>query len=274
MKTEDINIRDPFILPYDNNYYMYGTRVIGKEGFDVYKSADLKTWDKQDSIFEAYDGFWGTKDFWAPEVHLYNGKFYMFATFSSDTRSRGTQILVSDKPDGRFEVWSEVITPDSWSCLDGTLYIEDDIPYMVFCHEWTQIKDGEILAVELAKDLKKAVGEPFLLWKASEAKWVVGYDKPDSGDYITDGPFLFRDKNGRLCSLWSSFCQTGYAVAKAYSSNGKLNGKWINDDAPMFNKDGGHGMIFKTFEGKKLLSIHVGNNRSGKESPCFIELDI
>ena len=46
MKREDINIRDPFILPYEGKYYLYGSR--GSEvwednatGLDVYVSEDL-----------------------------------------------------------------------------------------------------------------------------------------------------------------------------------------------------------------------------------------
>ena len=27
MRREEINIRDPFILPFEGKYYMYGTRV-------------------------------------------------------------------------------------------------------------------------------------------------------------------------------------------------------------------------------------------------------
>ena len=50
MKLNEINIRDPFILPYEGKYYMYGTRVKITEayptrwgeqhGFDVYISED------------------------------------------------------------------------------------------------------------------------------------------------------------------------------------------------------------------------------------------
>lgn len=273
MKINDINIRDPFILTYNDKYYMYGSRVGVQTGFDVYVSSDLENWSEPKSVFEANDSFWGTKDFWAPEVHIYNGKFYMFATFFSDTRLRGSQILVSDKPDGEFTVWSDVITPDGWDCIDGTLYVEDGVPYMIFCHSWTQIKDGEICAIKMTQDLKQRDGEPFILWKAGDAKWTVGYDRFDSGDYITDGPFIYRDKENRLSSLWSSFSKTGYAIAKAYSDNGKLNGKWILEDEPIFSQEGGHGMIFETFEGKRLLSIHVGNNMGGSERAKFIEFN-
>ena len=274
MNVKDINIRDPFVLPYKDTYYMYGSRVGKQTGFDVYKSNDLKEWSEPKAVFEKHDGFWGTIDFWAPEVHLYNDKFYMFASFKSETKHRGTQILVSDTPDGLFEVWSDVITPKEWECLDGTLWVEDGIPYMVFCHEWTQIKDGNVCAVRLSEDLKRSCGEPFILWKASDSKWVVGYGEFNSGLNITDGPFLFKDKSGRLCSIWSSFCKNGYAIGKAYSDNGKINGNWINEEQPIFDKDGGHGMIFKTFDGRYLLSLHVGNGTEGAERPNFIEIEM
>ena len=252
---------------------MYGSRASGQTGFDVYISNDLQNWSEPKAVFEAQEGFWGTKDFWAPEVHIYKGKFYMFATFFSDNRLRGTQILTTDKPDDKFTVWSDVITPDDWDCIDGTLYIEDNVPYMIFCHSWTQVKNGEMCAVKMSDDLKKRDGTPRVLWRAGDAKWTVGYDKFDSGDYITDGPFIYRDKENRLCSLWSSFSKTGYATAKAYSDNGKLFGNWIIEDESIFAKEGGHGMIFKTFDGKRMLSIHVGNNRGGGERAKFIEFN-
>ncbi len=56
MKREDINIRDPFILPYEDKYYLYGSR--GSEvwednatGLDVYVSDDLENWSEPKEIF-------------------------------------------------------------------------------------------------------------------------------------------------------------------------------------------------------------------------------
>ena len=60
MKLSEINIRDPFILPFDNKYYMYGSRVGVQTGFDVYESADLKDWSDAKSVFEITDDFWAT----------------------------------------------------------------------------------------------------------------------------------------------------------------------------------------------------------------------
>ena len=103
MKREDINIRDPFILPYEGKYYLYGSR--GSEvwednatGLDVYVSEDLENWSEPIEIFTRTADFWADRHYWAPEVYAYNGAFYMFASFKSADRCRGTMVLKADKP--------------------------------------------------------------------------------------------------------------------------------------------------------------------------------
>lgn len=270
MKLSDIHIRDPFILPHNGVYYLYGTRcncVNFKKGFDVYTSTDLETWSEPQSIFEAREGFWGTRDFWAPEVHFYNGEFYLFASFKSETACRGTAILICDTPDGEFKPHSDgSITPKDWECLDGTFYVDEaGTPYMVFCHEWLQVRDGTVCAVELTPDLSAPVGEPFLLWNAAAAPWVKGIRDPD--EYVTDGPFLLN-LNGKLCSIWSSFDKDGYVEALA-TSEGGIRGPWSVDHPAMLSgHDGGHGMIFTTFEGQKKFICHQPN-QSPNERPAI-----
>ncbi|MBO5312556.1 MAG: family 43 glycosylhydrolase [Clostridia bacterium] len=274
MQLNEINIRDPFILPFDGRYYMYGTRAENtwiqekrdSYGFDVYVSEDLENWSDAISIFEISKGFWGEYQFWAPEVHYYNGKFYLFATFSSDSRRRGTAILVSDTPDGKFKEHSKgAVTPEEWECLDGTFYCENGIPYMIFCHEWTQIHDGEVCAIQLTEDLKEPQGKPFTLWKASSAgAWIVPWDKIN---YVTDGPFVVC-LDGELMCLWSSFGKDGYAEAISRSDNGTLRGNWIIDDKLLFEKNGGHGMVFETFDGE-LMFVYHSPNETPLERPCM-----
>ena len=96
MKFSDINIRDPFVLTYNGKYYLYGTRAkntweyrpLETIGFDVYISDDMENWSEPKEIFSYYEGFWGDRQYWAPEVHCYKGKFYLFASFNSETAHR------------------------------------------------------------------------------------------------------------------------------------------------------------------------------------------
>lgn len=265
MKFSDINIRDPYILTYEGKYYLYGTRAkntwepmdVKTIGFDVYVSEDMESWSEPKEIFSYFEGFWGDRQYWAPEVHYYKGKFYMFASFVSEVKYRGTAILVSDTPDGRFVPHSNgAVTPSNWSCLDGTLWVEDGVPYIVFCHEWTQIKNGTVCAIRLSDDLREPIGEPIELWAAGDASW--RHDIKGNGSYVTDGPFLLK-VDGELISIWSSFSKGEYVEAIARSDNGKINGRWTIDDALLFEKDGGHGMIFTDLKGRLCFIYHTPN---------------
>lgn len=277
MKLSEIHIRDPFILPYEGKYYLYGTRgantweTTPPLGFDVYESEDLENWSEAIACFTPPADFWGTKQFWAPEVHLYKERFYMFATFKNETDCRGTQILVADNPKGPFREHSEkAITPHDWECLDGTLYVaQDGSPYIVFCHEWKQVKDGEMCALKLTEDLKQSVGSPFLLFHASDPAWSKQAENIDG--YVTDGPFFYRNGKGKLFMLWSSFSEEGYVQAVATSDNNEIDGKWTHEHPLLLNRDGGHGMLFRTFEGKLKLILHRPNN-TPMERPVYFDV--
>jgi len=270
MKLSEINIRDPFILTYKDKYYMYGSRVgqpyagsmWGDQfGFDVYVSDDMENWSSPKCIFEKNDSFWGKYHFWAPEVHFYNGKFYLVASFKADGKCRGTHILVSDVPDGMFTPISETpATPADWECLDGTLYVDKKgKPHLVFCHEWLQIDNGTVCEVELSSDLARAVSEPRVLWCAKDYPNVKAITKKGTG-FVTDGPFFYRCENGDLVCIWSTHDKdTGYVELLCKSSNGDIDGEWTLLDKPLFDKDGGHGMIFTDLEGKLRFVMHSPN---------------
>ena len=275
MKLSEINLRDPFILPYEGVYYMYGTRCWHSPqlGFDVYTSTDLENWSEPKSIFEVTPDFWGTRDGWAPEVHYYNNKFYLFASFTSDETCRGTAILISDRPDGPFTPHSDgAVTPKNWECLDGTLYVDNDsTPYMVFCHEWVQIQNGTVCAIQLTPDLKASVGDPIELWKANDAPWV--HHVKGEGDFVTDGPFFFK-KDDKPAFIWSSFDKNGYVEALATTESGTLQGPWSVDYEPLLaDHDGGHGMLFTTFDGQRKFICHQPN-KTPLERPAIYDFEI
>ena len=273
---ENINIRDPFVLVHEGKYYLYGTR--GPEcwghgtGLDVYVSTDLENFEDPVEVFTPPADFWADQNFWAPEVHFYEGSFYMFASFKKDGLCRGTQILKAESPMGPFKPHSDgPVTPRDWECLDGTLYLEKtdgNRPYMIFCHEWVQIEDGTVCAVELSKDLKKPVGEPLVLFHASEAPWIQCIR---GKNYVTDGPFVYRDDSGKITMLWSSFGAEGYTLALAHSESNTVKGPWKQDPKLLFSKDGGHGMLFKALDGRLMGSLHSPNEKL-KERPCFFDV--
>ena len=246
LKREEIRIRDPFILTDRENgcYYMYGTTALqnstlaAKNTFSVYKTYDLENYEEPKVIFDGSAiGFWADRDFWAPEVHKYNGRYYLFGSFKADGACRATQILVCDTPDGKFEpITDKPITPEGWECLDGTFFVEDGIPYVIFSHEWLQVKDGEIWAMPLTDDLTASAGEPVMLFKASDNPEVSELGGVASGNYVTDGPFLYRE-DGKVKMIWSSFYRGRYLVLEAEADS--LISEWRHGGSK-FDFDGGH----------------------------------
>jgi hypothetical protein len=241
---------------------MYGTTALSEESlragasFSVYRSHDLEIFEEPKVIFDGFAaGFWADRDFWAPEVHRWQGKYYLFGSFKAEGRCRATQILVCDTPDGTFvPLTDRPATPEGWECLDGTFWVEDGIPYLVFSHEWKQVPDGEIWAVALTQDLRSWAGEPKLLFRASENPYVTELPGHE-GCYVTDGPFLFRE-GGKLRMIWSSFYGERYLVLEAESDG--IMGAWTHFGS-RYDFDGGHAMLFDDLGGVRRISLHRPN---------------
>ena len=294
LTLKDINIRDPYILPVEKEgvYYMYAsspTREDGKVygGMVAYKSRDLKNWEGPVRVFDVPRDNWITGTVWAPEVHKYKGKYYLFATLNSDIKWKGdmqghpaythraTQVFWSKSPEGPFLPFEEKtpFTPLDEMALDGTLWVENGVPYMVYCHEWVETLDGEMNLVQLKKDLSGTVGEPTRLFCASAAKWSTGANRANgTKTYVTDGCFLYRSKSGKLLMMWSSFMNGTYAVGIAESTTGKIIGPWRQQQEPIF-VNGGHSMLFRTFDGRLCLVLHSPNSPGGSERAKIMELE-
>lgn len=285
MHLNEIQMRDPFVLcdRQSATYYLYGTtdkdpwRARGV-GFEAYTSRDLVHWEGPIPIFTPPEGFWATHNFWAPECHEYRARYYLFASFKAEGRRRGTQILESLRPLGPFVPISEApVTPAAWECLDGTLYTDQEgSPHLVFCHEWVQVNDGEVCVLPLSEDLREAIGSPRLLFRGSDAVWTASLERRDGSllvdARVTDGPFLHRGKEGDLFMLWSSKGECGYAMGYAKSASGTIDGPWVQRREALITADGGHGMIFTTFEGELMLTYHAPNN-TPDERPIFVPIE-
>jgi len=273
---DQIQIRDPFVVVEGHTYYLFGStdKDIWHSdgvGFDVYRAVgQFREFDGPFPAFRPPAGFWSTKNFWAPEVYAYSGAYCMFATFLPIRGRRGTAVLRSESIMGPYLPWSDgPVTPADWECLDGTLYVDDAGPWMIFCHEWTQVGDGQICAIRLAEDLSRAVDEPRILFSASSAPWAAPLKGRAPGSYVTDGPYVVRHRSGKLLIVWSSFGASGdYCIGVASSPHG-LDGPWTQCERPLFESDGGHGMIFSTPDGRLHLAIH-SPNKTPHELPVFL----
>jgi beta-xylosidase len=285
---DSIRLSDPFILADKNSltYYMTGT------GGRLWKSKDLKNWTGPFQVTKTDPQSWMGNDpmIWAAEIHPYKGKYYYFATFTNrnvkiDTvrgniiERRACHVLKSDHPEGPYVPMKDpVYLPANKPTLDGTLWIDTDgKPYLVYCYEWLQNWNGTIENVELKSDLSGTIGDSRLMFRASESPW--SKEREEHGNIVphkvTDGPYLFKTKTGKLGMLWTSWIHDVYTQGVVYSEDGTLNGPWIHDKEPITPPNFGHGMLFHTFDGKLLMAIHSHRNINGKyiRFPHLFEVD-
>ncbi len=218
LDIDSIHVRDPYIYAESSTltYYLYAsldTVIDGKErgGVVVCRSRDLKHWTLPQRVYTVRADNWLTGLVWAPEMHTYRDKYYLFLTLNGDVEwkqrrpgwqkylYRGVQTMVADSPMGPFhEMQTTPVTPMDEMALDGTLYVEDGKPWMVYCNEWVQRVDGTVRLVALSDDLSHAVSRPVDLFCASAAAWSNGMVAGEDSTrfYVTDGPFLYRTRTG------------------------------------------------------------------------------
>lgn len=86
----------------------------------------------------------------------------------------------------------------------------------------------------------------------------------NNGNYVTDGPFLFRE-DGKIKMIWSSFANGRYVVLEAQADS--LLGPWTHFES-RFDFDGGHAILFADESGRRHISLHAPN-RANEERATF-----
>ncbi len=174
-------------------------------------------------------------------VYPYRGKFYRIENRQDPEKVvakppdswrvntwQGPWLSVAETEQGPFTALPGPYTPAGFIALDGSLYVEGDIPWLVYVHDWTQVVDSFIEAVPLKADLTAAAGEPVYLFKASDALWHRAQTEatPEPRVYPASHPVVRRSPGGALEIHWSSPRQ-GQAVANvARSMSGRMRGPW------------------------------------------------
>jgi beta-xylosidase len=271
-----MHLHDPWIVAdtASRTYYLFTRNEAAMSGDArlgtmMYASRDLKHWTRPKLVFTLPAGTWARAGSWAPEVHAWKGKWYLFTTFHDPaatlgrsgprtTYRRGTVLAVADRIDGPYRLvrGGEPIVAKDQMTLDGSLYVDPQgKPWLVYAHEWWQTGVGTMETMPLT-DTLAAAGPARVLFKADEAPWVVGQKQPD-GDtvYVTDGPELYRSRTGALLMLWSSYGRKGYVEGQARSRSGGIEGPW-EQLGPLVERDSGHGMLFRAFDGRLMMILH------------------
>ena len=116
MRTEEVNIRDPYMLIVDGVYYLYGTRSAtcwGKaDGFDCYRSVDGKEWGGPIEIFRRPEDEAVFQDTQACIIWLYQRMEYGCKRYPGFFSLHSLGFMGEDKSDGKRrmqQTWQHIL---------------------------------------------------------------------------------------------------------------------------------------------------------------------
>jgi beta-xylosidase len=247
---------DPFILhdPADGKFYMYGTGGGARDGFGVYVSPDLASWNYAGQVYQGNtDDSWCIASFWAPEAYKMGGRYYLF--YSAQWRDNPTNelenfrigIAVADKPTGPFrDLRNGPLFDPGYPIIDANLFVDDDgrhyLYYSRCCYKnpveseiatharqqgwYHEIEESWVYGIELKPDFSGVLGEPVLLLRPpltmddQQAEWESrSVTSREVNRRWTEGSFTFR-RNGTYYMMYSAnhFAGENYAVGYATAS--------------------------------------------------------
>ena len=282
IKTNITNIGDPFVLVYDNAYYMYSTSA--PDGFKCYKSLDLKSWEDMGYVYK--DSSWGEECFWAPETYHYDGKFYLLYTARwNKNHSLRTGLAVSDSPLGPFkDINNGPLFDMGYATIDATFLLNDEGKnYLYFVRDCSEqiingVHTSTIYAVEVDKTLTHFIGEPIVISKPDcEIETTINpewhWNEGPAVIHLNGRYYLNYSFNPYFDRHYSIGCQESMSPLgpfKKYDNNPILGYKENEFSGP------GHNHFFRSLENNKLLtSFHIHtdyNHPSGDRRFCIGEV--
>ena len=257
---------DPFVLLHEGKYYMYCTMeneqpLAGhndfftsrdkRDGYHVYMSEDLQTWEDKGFCLTAED-VQGDKWFWAPEVLYRNGKFYM--VYSAEEH---LGMAMADSPLGPFRQKEKRWLLEE-NAIDGHLFVDDDgAVYLYF----VRFQNGNVIYVaKMAEDLMSIEKLYDHCLIRAEQPW----ETVDC--LVAEGPFVLKHKGVYYLTYSCNHtrCQD-YAVGVAVSQS--PTGPFVKcAHNPILRKNEkfcgvGHHSFTTSKDGKTLIcSYHCHNN--------------
>lgn len=253
-----VPLADPFILLDNGTYYAYGTR--SRNGIVYYTSDDLRTWRYGGLALHKRDSY-GERWFWAPEVHLVNGIYYMY--YTAEER---TCVAMAKSPRGPFVQDEQIPLINGYKNIDNTLFIDDDgTPYMFYVRVGRPFK---ICVAELERDLQSVKKECVAVCITPTQSWEKRQGR------VNEGPSVVKHK-GSYYMLYSGNGYKSQEYGVGYATAKNLTGPWRKSaQNPILQLPGdlvgvGHGAPFYDKRGQLHYVFHAHNSAEKIHPRCM-----
>lgn len=263
---------DPFVLRVEGAYYAYGTGAAALpdgRAFEVLRSENLRDWVSLGGALERIEPGFGT-DYWAPEVALEGGRFYLYYSVGMGDKSHKIRVAVSEKPEGPFRDAGVELTPDEPFAIDSNPFRDGDGSwYLFYAKDFLEgERAGTALAVRRMRRMVELGAEAHTVLRAS-ADWQI-YQRSrrmygKTYDWHTlEGPFVVR-RNGLYYCFYSGGNWQEHTYGVGYATAEHPLGPWREPHAgptvlrtvPGRLIGPGHNSLVRGPDGQDYLIFHA-----------------
>ncbi len=275
----DIRIGDPFVLRHEEGYCLFGSA--GRGGFACWTSPDLVEWTSAGLALEHTADSWGRRNFWAPEVTRYRGRFYMVYSAQREAEQGFRLCLaVGDAPAGPYTGLRAPWLDIGWSTIDADLFVDDDgAPYIYFTKVGVEPNPpgsaterhlyGITHGARLDDDLSEMLEGPVLCVQADQPWELVEKDHV----LCNEGPFVFR-RGDAYYMTYSSGHYASPAYGIGYATAPSPLGPWTKSTSnplvasdPSIGVSGpGHNNVTLSPDGQELWMVYHAHADPNKPS--------
>ena len=293
------NFPDPFVLKHEGTYYAFGTTGQGRTAdgrvFSLLTSRNLVDWQDAGGALTPAPGTEGA-DFWAPEVVLHDGTFYMYYSRGGGaigaTVGHRLHVATSPKPQGPYTEVALLDVPQSKFTIDAHPYRDTDGQwYLFYARDFTDTDNGYFpgtgLAVDKLLDMNKLANQPRTVMRAKHA-WTLFeanrlmplYDNRTFVQWHTlEGPFVRRHAGKYYCFYsGANFLTERYGVDYCvadhilgpYSDAGAEHGARVLHAVPGHVRGPGHHSHVMSPDGQtEYLVYHAWNHGMTERQLCI-----
>jgi GH43 family beta-xylosidase len=264
---------DPWVTQKDSVYYYLhtlGNRIaIWKTKFMTRLSTAPVT-----TVFSPTAGASNSANVWAPELHLLDGKWYIYYTAGAGAdATQRTWVLENSNADPNTGSWVDkgrIFSADAdfWA-IDGSVLEHNGIRYFIWSGRPNlSVQNQNIYIAKMANPW--TLETPTVMLTKPELGWEV------NGGPVNEGPQMLKNKNGKLMIIYSaSGCWTDdYALGMLTLKDGGnplTATDWVKNQQPVFTKNvvnrafgPGHNSFFISPDGKENWIIYHANSNSGE----------
>jgi GH43 family beta-xylosidase len=259
------NIGDPFILRAPNGaYFCYATSA--PDGFKAWTSPDLVHWTEIGYVYQRNENSWGESDFWAPEVVLHRGKYFMhYSARWSKNQSLRIGVATADSPNGPFvDVFNQPMFDFGYAAIDGHVLFDDDgRKYFYYARDCSENviegrHESHLYVAELNDDLISLKGEPLLITKPGQ-KW----ELRSGPEWLwNEGPFVLKHAH-KYYLMYSANCYASRDYSVGYAVSESPTGPFVKSthNPVLFSthpeiSGPGHNSVTSSPDGKELFIVY------------------